>query len=162
MKIYLGLAPLYFTHPHPLGTMSRMTSFERAAAQMKGLRCSYPPYLVAARALDGEEIVALPGNTYEMLAKGLAPSAGEIRVKLFRLRQSLNWSRETMAAFIGVSSAVVRSWEAGRRRPSNAAKRLIWMLDMLVRSPKSLQDAVDFMLWGKAEECAKFASVGSQ
>ena len=79
-----------------------MTAIERARAQMKGLRCSFPPYYVAAMGADGEPVAALPGDMFSMLERGLAPAAGEIRVTLIRLRQTLRWSRAGMAAFLGV------------------------------------------------------------
>ena len=92
----------------------QMTAFERAAAQMKGLRCSFPPYFVAAMTPAGWPVAAMSGNTYEMLERGFAPSAEEAKMTLFRLRQKLRWSRAGMAAFIGVSQSVLRRWETGR------------------------------------------------
>ena len=74
-----------------------MTALERGTAQMTGLRCSFPPYWVATRAADGEPVGALPGELYRMLERGLAPTAGEIRVTLFGMRQKLRWSRAAIA-----------------------------------------------------------------
>jgi DNA-binding transcriptional regulator YiaG len=139
-----------------------MTRLKRAAAQLRGLRCSYPPYWVAERADDGEEIVAMPGNTYEMLSKGLAPSAQESRLKLFKLRQKLHWSRSTMASFLGISQAAIRSYENGVRNPSSAVRRLIWLMELLANDPDQLKDAVDVIVWGKANECLEFASLINQ
>jgi len=70
----------------------------------------------------------MSGETYEMLERGLAPTAGEVRLTLIRLRQKLHWSRPAMAAFLGVHRGVLRSWEVGARSPSGAARRLIWLL----------------------------------
>ncbi len=120
---------------------------------MKGLRCSFPPYYVAAMAADGEPVAALPGDTFEMLERGLAPSAGECRAKLLSLRQKLRWSRAGMAAFLGVNRSVLRRWETGERKPSGAARRLIWLLDLLAREPDKLKTAFDLIVWGKGSGC---------
>lgn len=133
-----------------------MTAIERSKAQMKGLRCSFPPYYVAAMGADGEPVAALPGDTFAMLERGLAPTAGEIRVTLIRLRQTLRWSRAGMAAFLGVDRSVLRRWESGERRPSGAARRLVWLLHLLAHEPESLKDAFNLIVWGRDEELLKF------
>src|ERR1035438_1678460 len=137
-----------------------MTIFERATAQLKGLRCSFPPYCVAAMAADGEPVAALPGDTYEMLERGLAPSAHESRMALIRLRQKLRWSRAGMAAYLGVNRSVLRRWETGERNTSGAARRLIWLLDVLAHEPDKLKSAVDLFVWGRSEELLKYGSIG--
>jgi DNA-binding transcriptional regulator YiaG len=123
---------------------------------MAGLRCSFPPYYVAAMAADGGPVAALPGDTYEMLERGLAPTAHECRMTLIRLRQTLRWSRAGMAAFMGVERGVLRRWETGERKPSGAARRLIWLLDLLAREPDKLKSAFDLIVWGRGEELLKF------
>jgi DNA-binding transcriptional regulator YiaG len=133
-----------------------MTTLELAAAQMKGLRCSYPPYYVAAMTPAGWPVGALSGKSYKMLEKGLAPSAGECRVMLYRLRQQLRWSRPALAAFMGVSQSVLRRWENGERNPSGAARRLIWLLDLLAREPDSLKTAFDLIVWGRGEGLPRY------
>lgn len=128
-----------------------MTAFEEKAGPSKGLRCSFPPYFVGVM-LDGVPVVSLPGELYEMVERGFAPTAEETRRKLVRLRQELCWSRAALAAFLGVSRAVLRRWETGERRPSGAARRLIWMLDLLAREPEKLKSAMDLIVWGKRDE----------
>ena len=98
----------------------------------------------------------MSGNTYEMLERGFAPTAEEAKVTLFRLREKLRWSRAAMAAFFGVSQSVLRRWETGQRNPSGAARRLIWLMDLLAREPDKLKTAFDLIVWGKGEECVKF------
>ncbi len=129
---------------------------------MKGLRCSFPPYCVAAMAADGEPVVALPGDSYEMLERGLAPTAHESRMRLIRLRQKLRWSRAGMAAYLGVDRSVLRRWETGERNPSGAARRLIWLLDVLAHEPDKLKSAVDFFVWGRGEELATFGATNGE
>jgi DNA-binding transcriptional regulator YiaG len=130
-----------------------MTAFERVANQMKGMRCSFPPYFVAQVTPAGWPVAAMSGNTYEMLERGFAPTAKEARVTLFRLRQKLRWSRTSMAAFLGISQSVLRRWETGERNPSGAARRLIWLMDLLAREPDTLKTAFDLFVWGKGDEC---------
>lgn len=125
---------------------------------MKGLRCSFPPYYVAARAADGEPVAALPGDMFSMLESGLAPTAGEIRVTLIQLRQTLRWSRAGMAAFLGVDRSVLRRWETGERKPSGAARRLVWLLNLLAHEPDGLKDAFDLIVWGKGDDCLGFST----
>jgi DNA-binding transcriptional regulator YiaG len=105
----------------------------------------------------GWPVAAMSGDTYEMLERGFAPAASEAQVTLFRLRQKLHWSRAGMAAFLGVSRSVLRRWETGERRPSGAARRLIWLLDLLAHEPDKLKTAMDLIFWGKREECATFS-----
>jgi DNA-binding transcriptional regulator YiaG len=121
--------------------------------QLKGLRCSFPPYYVGTMTPDGWPVATLSGNTYELLERGFAPTAKEARVTLFRLRQKLRWSRTTMAAFLGVSQSVLRRWETGERNPSGAARRLIWLLNLLATEPDSLKNAMDLILWGQSDQC---------
>jgi DNA-binding transcriptional regulator YiaG len=135
-----------------------MTSLERSKAQMKGLRCSYPPYYVAAMTPDGWPVGVLPGDSYEILERGLAPTAHESRMTLIRLRRKLRWSRAGMAAFMGISRAVVRRWETGERKPSGAARRLIWLLNLLAHEPDKLKTAFDLIVWGKGPALAECAS----
>ena len=95
----------------------------------------------------------MPGDTYEMLERGFAPTGGEAQVALIRLRKKLRWSRPMLAAYLGVSRGVLRRWETGERNPSGAARRLIWLMDLLAREPDKLKTAVDLIFWGKGEEC---------
>ena len=132
-----------------------MTTSERVAAQMSALRCSYPPYFVGALTPDGWPVAVMSGNTYKDLERGFAPTSGEAEMMVFRLRQKLRWSRPGMAAFMGISEHVLRRWETGERHPSGAARRLIWLLDLLANEPHKLQTAMDMIFWGKREELAQ-------
>lgn len=132
-----------------------MTMLELAEGQMQELRCSFPPYYVAAETPAGWPVAALSGALYEMLERGLAPSAGECQMKLINLRQKLRWSRSMMAPYYGVSKDVLRRWEDGSRKPSGAARRLIWLLDLLAREPDALKTAMDVIVWGRGKELQK-------
>jgi DNA-binding transcriptional regulator YiaG len=94
-------------------------------------------------------VKVLPGIGYKLVEMELAPKAEESRKTLIQLRQYLRWSRPMMAAFFGISVGVLRRWENGERRPSSAARRLIWLLDILAREPDKLKSAVDLITWGR-------------
>src|ERR1035438_5821961 len=102
-------------------------------------------------------VAALWGERYEMLERGFAPSAEEALRMLIKLRGKLRWSRPAMAAFLGVSKRVLRRWETGQRHPSGAARRLIWLMDLLVHDPDKLKNAMDLIFWGEGEECLEDA-----
>jgi DNA-binding transcriptional regulator YiaG len=152
----LGHPRMMLNLPQRVAYLS-VTALERGTAQLKGLRCSFPPYYVAAMTPDGWPVAALPGDSYEILERGLAPSAEESRQTLLHLRQQLRWSRAGMAAFLGVPRGTLRRWETGERRPSGAARRLIWLLNLLVDEPDKLKSAFDLVVWGRSEEMRDLA-----
>jgi hypothetical protein len=107
---------------------------------------------------DRLPVSCLPGELYEGLERSFAPGAADVRQILLRLRGQLHWPRSMLAAFMGVSRDVVRRWETGERNPCGAARRLIWLLDMLVRRPEKLQSGLDLIFWGKGDECRRVGS----
>lgn len=113
------------------------------------LRFSFPPYYVGT-VEAGLPIMSLPGDLYEGLERGFAPSALETSAMLIALREKLGWSRPMLAAFLGVNRDVVRRWETGERNPSGAARRLIWLLGLLLTDRNKLQDGMDMIVWGNA------------
>jgi DNA-binding XRE family transcriptional regulator len=130
---------------------------EKTESQADTLRFAIPPYIVGLR-LPGDVVdVMYPGWLYKSLEEGFAPGAGEIRAVLIRLRQTLRWSRAGMAALLGVSQTVVKAWESGARQPSGAARRLIWLVDMMVREPGKRKTAFDLFFWGRGDECIEFS-----
>lgn len=120
------------------------------------LRYSFPPYYVGV--VDGKlPVFNVPGECWKDLERGLAPTVGEVRQMLLRLRSELRWPRSALAAFLGVSRDVVRRWETGARNPSGSARRLIWLLNLLVRYPEQLKNGLDLIVWGKGGELAEFS-----
>jgi DNA-binding transcriptional regulator YiaG len=134
-----------------------VTILEVAQDQMMGLRCSIPPYFVGQVTPAGWPVAALSGEYYELMERGFAPTADDSIRTLIKLRGKLRWSRPAMAAFLGVSRSVLRRWETGERHPSGAARRLIWLLDILAREPDKLKNAMDVILWGKGDGCLEFS-----
>jgi transcriptional regulator with XRE-family HTH domain len=123
-------------------------NLNKAKAKMGNLRCAIPPYYLVARSADGEPVVAMPGDTFGMLERGYAPSALECAQLLIRFRRTTRWSRPAMAAFMGVSPQVLRRWETGERKMSGAARRLTWLLELLVNDPDQFIDALSMVFWG--------------
>lgn len=46
-----------------------------------------------------------------------------------RTRKSLNLSQRALASVLGVSTRTVEAWEAGRNKPSGAARHLLYLFD---------------------------------
>ena len=149
LKLYLGFS-LSTCH---IGIVVEKKPVQ--TAPKNALRYSFPPYYVGL--MDGNvPIASFPGALYEDLARGFAPPAEEVRQMLLQLRGKLRWARSMLAALLGVSRDVVRRWETGERHPSGAARRLIWLLDLLVRHPEKLKTGMDLIFWGKGDECLEF------
>jgi putative transcriptional regulator len=54
------------------------------------------------------------------------------------IRSSLNASQAVFASYLGVSKAAVVAWEYGQRKPSGAARRLLFIAR---KNPRVLVDA---------------------
>ena len=118
----------------------------------------YPPFILMG--FDGEEPLLMPcGAIWQLVERRLAPSADATRNTLLNLRWRLRWSRPMLAAFLGVSRDTLRRWETGERNASGAARRLIWLVDLLAFHPEKLKDGCDLLAWGKREELMKIAEV---
>ena len=120
------------------------------------LRISVPPYAVGTGP-DGIPLLNFDGETWSRLEKSCAPSVTEVCDLFVQLRNHLNWSRPTLAAFLGVSVHVLRRWESGQRSPSAAAKRLVWLLHVFLTDPGKLTSALDLIVWGKGDELVSFS-----
>jgi len=123
--------------------------------QKQPLRYSRPPYSVAM--LDGDlPVWTMPGDLWQRMERFFAPTAEECAETLRGLRAGLRWPRTLLAAFLGVSTDTLRRWETGERRPCGAARRVIWLAEVLVRYPEKLQDGADFLVWGQRAEIMEF------
>ena len=91
----------------------------------------------------------LSGEMVQLLAQSLAPGREEVRGVLVRLRTRLGCSRALLAAVLGVDTATLRRWEDGRRNPSAATRRLIWLCDGLLVSPGKLRDVESLLTWSR-------------
>lgn len=120
---------------------------ESTITKRDALRFAVPPHFVAVLFPKGMDAL-FPGRGYKALERSLAPSPKEIQDMLIHLRLKLRWSRPRMAALLGASEYAVRAWETGARQPSGAARRLIWLLNLMVREPGDFKGALDLIFWG--------------
>lgn len=91
----------------------------------------------------GDELVA-------SLAEGLAILRGETRpsrlygpppvVDVRAIRRKLGLSQTAFANRFGFTAAAVREWEQGRRRPEQAARTLLLVIE---RNPQAVTEALD-------------------
>lgn len=120
---------------------------ESEITKKDALRFAVPPHFVGVLLPNGLDMIC-PGSAYKALEKRFAPSPEEIQDLLIGLRQKLRWSRAGMAALLGASEHAVRAWETGARRPSGAARRLIWLLDLILHEPSDCKGALEVIFWG--------------
>jgi DNA-binding transcriptional regulator YiaG len=126
-----------------------------AKTKQQALRFSVPPYCVGS--LDGNmRLPDFSGEVWQCVERDLAINATQARSLLLQLRSKLRWSRPKLAAFLGVSPHVVRRWETGQRNPSGAARRLIWLLHLLITAPQKLTSGLDLIVWGRGQELTRF------
>lgn len=107
---------------------------------------------------EGNGVWNLPGHVWQILVRHDAPSAKMCCAMVARVRMKLQWSRKMMSAFLGVLPVTLRKWEAGKRNPNAAARRLIWIVCTLAESPESLKTGLDFANWGKTQEWINFGN----
>jgi DNA-binding transcriptional regulator YiaG len=99
----------------------------------------------------------IAGSCWKRFEKGLVPSAEATRQTMIGLRRDMKWSRATLAAVLGVSFHTVRRWEEGKKQPSGAARRLVWLISTLMGDPKRLTTGFSLLCWGKEQELQNFA-----
>lgn len=118
-------------------------------------RCPYVPFTV----LDygNLPVFNVSGECWGIISREFAPSADESCETLVAMRTNLKWSRAMLAAFMGISRQTVRRWETKERKPSGAAKRLIWLMETLTRHPERLKSGLDLPLWGQSDELLEYA-----
>jgi DNA-binding transcriptional regulator YiaG len=96
---------------------------------------------------DGRLAVRLPGELSNTLVVAFQPSAAETHEMLRRLRVATGLPVATLAALLGVPKVTVRSWLDGKRAPSGAAKRLIWLLTVEAIDPGKLVEDGSWLEW---------------
>ncbi len=98
---------------------------------------------------NGEVYAQASGKTAQLLARVHGPTDEQIRKLMLQIRRKQNWSQASLAAVMGAPKNTVRKWEEGARRPSWAAKKLIWTIHALVFAPQALLDDWEyFVTWG--------------
>lgn len=64
-----------------------------------------------------------------------------------QIRASMGLTPRQMACIFGVPHITIQFWESGRRVPTSAARRLIWLVHRLHFAPKSLRRADTWLRW---------------
>lgn len=76
------------------------------------------------------------------------PSLEEFQRECFAL--ALAFGGEQQAAYaVGVSAATWYAWAKGRYAPSEAARRAVWFMWVLVLHPERIQTVFDILTWGR-------------
>jgi len=101
----------------------------------------------------------ISGVMWQIISRLHGREVGEPQLTLLELRRRLLWSRSTLGAFLGVGKHKLRRWETGERHPSGAARRLIWLIDLLVLHPERLVDGTDLMVWGRRQQILQFGEI---
>src|SRR5258706_1474712 len=78
-----------------------------------------------------------------------APKPEETRQMLLQLRTACEWPQARLAAVLGVPGATLRKWETGERRPSSAAKKLIWLLHTILVKKERIPTDLHIAAWGQ-------------
>ena len=111
---------------------------------------------------DGTRLyVNLCGESLYGMSKLLGPRIEEIRKMLIQLRHDNRWSEAYMAAVLGVPKITLRKWESGERRPSGAARKLIWLLHGLLMDGDSIHNDRDIATWGQGK-AGEIIRIGGQ
>jgi DNA-binding transcriptional regulator YiaG len=69
---------------------------------------------------------------FDSACKMYESSAEPPQAALLRMRREHNLSRRQLAAMLGVTKHSLRSWEEGKRQPSDCARKFIWLLSAVV------------------------------
>jgi DNA-binding transcriptional regulator YiaG len=134
---------------------------DESMTKKDALRFAVPPHFVAVLFPKGMDVL-FSGRAYKSLERGFAPNTKQIQNLLINLRLKLRWSRPRMAALLGASEHAVRAWETGARQPSGAARRLIWLLDLMVRQPGDIKGALELIFWGYGKDNLTFANISNK
>ena len=95
------------------------------------------------------------GRLAEMLATAFRPTDQATTTMLQELKRHLGVPVATLGAMLGVPRITARSWLTGKRRPSGAAKKLIWFLHMSAFNRAELAQPGTWLLWGKPQSNAE-------
>jgi len=97
---------------------------------------------------DGERFYPnFSGELMSVFSFVYGPQPDAIRKALLELRIRHNWPRSYLAAVLGAPKATVRKWELGERKPSGAARKLIWLLHALLLRPDLIRNHFDIASW---------------
>jgi DNA-binding transcriptional regulator YiaG len=124
---------------------------------MKGAKMNNKPSKLL-KEMKKDWLVSLPDELHPNLGPkcldsfvgALAPDIEAIRQMLIELRMKMKWPRHFAAVVLGVPASTLAKWETGKRNPSGAAKKLIFLLHALVvDESEEIRNCWDLAVWGK-------------
>lgn len=83
------------------------------------------------------------------LSDCFAPEPKKVRRMLLALRRHHRWSQRFAAAVFGVPITTMTKWESGKRNPSGAAAKFIFLLHALLVEKTTVKNCWDLAHWGK-------------
>ena len=111
---------------------------------------SLPPIAPATLPRTVAKARANPGRLspeWVVIGRALAPSPAEFRAMLADLH--LVFPGAQLANVLGVPFRTCNAWELGIRKPSDAARRAVWLVWCLVLHPARLATVFDLVTWGR-------------
>ena len=127
--------PLRLSHDVAMPSRDERSSFPYAVSDLREAASPSSPRFRSGGAL------AL------RLSRLSEPSAAESLAMLRAFREHSKLSVAAVGALLGASYASARAWCSGRRTPSRAARRSIWLLHRLSVRPDAPLGLDDWMTW---------------
>src|SRR5688572_11427915 len=94
---------------------------------------------------------SISGCSRGLVTRGLAPTPEETQETLIKLRTDFYLSRGELAAYLAVSEPALKAWECGKRVPLYGMRRLIWLIDGLMRDNIPLSSS-DLLAWERGTD----------
>ena len=82
-----------------------------------------------------------------LVARALAPTLAEFRAMLADLHRVFPGAQ--LSNVLGVPFRTCNAWRLGIRTPSDAARRMVWLVWCLVLHPARLATVFDLVTWGR-------------
>lgn len=123
-------------------------------------RKHFRPYVALGK--DGQLYFKASGSLAEGTVWLYRPQDEQIREMLTALRNALQLSVPALAALLGVPRITLRRWMNGARRPSGAARRLIWLLHANWLEPEILTKPGAWLSWQTEIQCQPDAKNASR
>lgn len=87
-------------------------------------------------------------SDYAVLSWQLAPTDEEIRSMINQLTRALG-SMGNVSTVLTTPQRTLTCWLSGKRKPNDAARKLIWVVYALLLQPQSLRTLGDLLTWGR-------------
>lgn len=105
------------------------------------------PYRFESHIGDDDVYFLVSGEQSQRITQFYRPSSNEIRKMLHEIRNSLRMSTSHFGMLLGVPLTTARAWLDGKRNPSGASPRLVWLMHTNLFHPEILQQTAAWMRW---------------